>query len=125
MDFYGELFCRFPKKFHVTVIHVNPVKIDAETKKVYKRADDVMQSSGAHAELVPFLLHSKFDMILYPEIGMSPSVFYLAMLRLSPLQVALVGHPETSGMKPLIITYLGIILIQKQHSKILQKRWLG
>ncbi|MEK9727674.1 MAG: hypothetical protein VW397_06170 [Candidatus Margulisiibacteriota bacterium] len=99
MDFYGTLIENFPKMFHVTIIHINPVKIDSETKRAYKRADFLMQSSGAHSEIVPFLIQSKFDMILYPEIGMSPSVYFLAMLRLSPLQVALVGHPETSGMK--------------------------
>ena len=37
-------------------------------------------------------------MIIYPEIGMSSVIYYLAMQRLAPIQTALIGHPDTSGM---------------------------
>jgi predicted O-linked N-acetylglucosamine transferase (SPINDLY family) len=38
------------------------------------------------------------DVLFYPDIGMSPSLYVLALTRLAPLQVATWGIPHTSGI---------------------------
>ncbi|PZP86494.1 MAG: hypothetical protein DI582_02575 [Azospirillum brasilense] len=38
------------------------------------------------------------DIIIYPDIGMEPSSYYLALMRLAPHQICLGGHPETTGI---------------------------
>jgi predicted O-linked N-acetylglucosamine transferase (SPINDLY family) len=45
------------------------------------------------------------DVLIYPEIGMSPMAVRLASLRLAPVQAACWGHPETTGL-PTIDYYL-------------------
>jgi predicted O-linked N-acetylglucosamine transferase (SPINDLY family) len=38
------------------------------------------------------------DVLIYPEIGMEPLIEKLAAMRLAPLQCALWGHPDTTGL---------------------------
>jgi Glycosyl transferase family 41 len=44
------------------------------------------------------------DVLIYPEIGMEPLIEKLAAMRLAPLQCALWGHPDTTGL-PTIDVY--------------------
>ena len=99
MDFYFHTILNLPKEFHLTIINIDPVFIDDVTKKIYKRADKVLQPSVSQSELIPLINSASFDAIIYPEIGMSPCIYFLAMQRLSPIQMVLIGHPETTGMK--------------------------
>jgi hypothetical protein len=39
-----------------------------------------------------------FDVLIYPEIGMEPLIEKLAAMRLAPIQCALWGHPDTTGL---------------------------
>ena len=39
------------------------------------------------------------DIIFYPDIGMSPTTYFLAFSRLAPVQIASWGHTETSGIE--------------------------
>lgn len=38
------------------------------------------------------------DILVYPDIGMEPMSYFMAFARLAPMQVALYGHPETTGI---------------------------
>ncbi len=98
MDFYENTLANFPKSMHITMINISPFKIDATTKKIMARADEYYQLSTKHEEIIPFVLSCDFDMIIYPEVGMAPCIYYLAMLRLAPIQTLIIGHPETSGI---------------------------
>jgi predicted O-linked N-acetylglucosamine transferase (SPINDLY family) len=40
----------------------------------------------------------KLDVMFYPDLGMEPVTYTLALTRLAPVQVATWGHPETSGI---------------------------
>ncbi|MEZ0370611.1 MAG: hypothetical protein ACAI44_16090, partial [Candidatus Sericytochromatia bacterium] len=44
------------------------------------------------------ILAAGLDVLIYPEIGMDFNTYLLAALRLAPLQLALSGHPESSGL---------------------------
>ena len=99
MDFYFHTIVNLPKDFHVTLVYIDPLHVDEVTKSLFERADNVVLPSSSHDELVPLLYKSQYDMILYPEIGMSNAIYYLSMLKLAPIQIAIIGHPETSGSK--------------------------
>lgn len=40
----------------------------------------------------------RLDVLLYPDVGMSPFVTYLAYSRLAPVQAVTWGHPDTTGI---------------------------
>jgi protein O-GlcNAc transferase len=44
------------------------------------------------------IAEAKLDLLLYPDIGMTPLTWFLAMARLAPVQAMSWGHPNTSGM---------------------------
>ena len=41
---------------------------------------------------------ARLDALIFADIGMHPTTYFLAMHRLAPVQVALWGHPETTGL---------------------------
>jgi len=99
MDFYFHTIVNLPEVFDVTLIYIDAIHIDNITKALFERANTVLIPSGQHEELIPLIVEGQFDMIIYPEVGMSNAIYYLSMLRLAPIQVGLMGHPETSGSK--------------------------
>lgn len=53
----------------------------------------------AHLALARQQVHERCpDILFYPEIGMDPLTYALALHRLAPVQCATWGHPVTSGM---------------------------
>ncbi|NCD26270.1 MAG: hypothetical protein EOL86_11865 [Deltaproteobacteria bacterium] len=44
------------------------------------------------------IAREKLDLLLYLDIGMDPLTYFLAHIRLTPLQCALYGHPDTTGL---------------------------
>ena len=50
------------------------------------------------AHCLDILRQERPDALFYPEIGMDPTVFRLAAMRLAPMQMAGWGHPITSGL---------------------------
>ena len=97
MDFYKNTLINFPDEFHITMINISPFFIDETTRKLKSRADEYYQLSTNHDEIIHLVTQCQFDMIIYPEVGMSPCIYYLSMCRLAPIQTSIIGHPETSG----------------------------
>lgn len=63
------------------------------------RQSAVRFSSGlSEAEFATVIGNDKIDILIYPEIGMSPLTRALAARRLAPVQCASWGHPLTSGL---------------------------
>ncbi len=54
--------------------------------------DDVLQ------RIAHDIAADAIDVLIYPEIGMEPLIEKLAAMRLAPLQCALWGHPDTTGL---------------------------
>ena len=42
--------------------------------------------------------YENLDIIFYPDIGMSSVTYFLAFSRIAPVQIASIGHPETTGI---------------------------
>lgn len=58
----------------------------------------------------------KLHVLIFPEIGMDPMTVKLACLRLAPIQMTSLGHPETSGM-PTIDYYLSSDLMEPENAQ--------
>ena len=90
-------------KFETFIFHsqkTNPGEIFNEFKK--KEEEGILKN-----ELLPIKLFEKinviknfeFDIIFYPDIGLSIEFYYLALMRLARYQITTFGHPETTGSK--------------------------
>ena len=99
------LIARLPRpSFHVTVFSL--VDRDAAalrdelTARVREDADVFIEVAAAnltamHAAIGDMAL----DVLLFPDVGMSPTSVYLAFARLAPTQVLFWGHPVTTGVR--------------------------
>jgi predicted O-linked N-acetylglucosamine transferase (SPINDLY family) len=78
---------------------------DQETRFAATHASRFEQGKRGVRQWVEVVRDAHPDVLIYPEIGMSPMAVRLASLRLAPVQVACWGHPETTGL-PTIDYYL-------------------
>ena len=42
--------------------------------------------------------NAALDVIVYPEIGLDPISYFMAYVRLAPVQAVMLGHPDTTGI---------------------------
>jgi len=70
---------------------------DAVTREVEQAAAHFRGQSFSFSGLAQSVRADDLDILVYPELGMTPRVFTLASLRLAPLQCAGWGHPVTTG----------------------------
>lgn len=102
---HSVMFCFWPlieelaqeSEFEVSCIALTePEKEDELTAKIratVKEFKYIPLSISAYQELFDF----QFDIIIYPDVGMNPFSYIVAQWRLAPVQVALAGHPVTTG----------------------------
>ncbi len=64
----------------------------AQGVATYQRASGTLGALGAAIRA------SGLDVLVYPDVGMDPRQQVLASIRLAPVQVALYGHPVTTGL---------------------------
>jgi len=83
-------------RFERFVYHTAAVS-DAFTGRIAAAVEhfSVMRASGRDAAAA--LFDAQLDVIVYPEVGMTPLSYLLAALRLAPVQCAGWGHPVTTG----------------------------
>jgi len=91
-------------RFEVSLFHLGQVQ-DAETQFARDHAAHFEEGPRALGAWADAILARCPDALLYPEIGMDPATLQLASLRLAPLQIAVWGHPITTGL-PTIDAYL-------------------
>ena len=87
--------------FEVHVFHLAPDR-DALTERLQARADTFHACPRWRpAQLAPLVRAAALDVLVYPELGMDPTSFALAALRLAPRQCVAWGHPVTTGLPTL------------------------
>lgn len=94
-----------PKAFEICVYHLNPA-IDWLTTKVRNAANQFIFCAGVPTlELAHQIAAAELDILVYPELGMCPTTYLLAGMRLAPLQASGWGHPVSSGHKNVDIRF--------------------
>ena len=86
-----------PERFELLAFNLG-IGEDLETQFAKSRASHFEQGVRGLRQWVDAITEQRPDVLIYPEIGMDPSTFKLASLRLAPVQVATWGHPETTGL---------------------------
>ena len=102
--------------FHVSILRGADAKIDAKSLEIDSYTDTSIrlpQSLDAASEIIR---KERLDVLLYPDIGMSPYTYMLAMLRLAPVQVTSWGHPNTTGLET-IDYFLSCELIEPTNAQ--------
>jgi len=87
------------RRFHVTVFLHGAA--DSWSHEIGASADRSVQLAGSLAEMRDAIARERLDLLLYPDIGMSPATYFLAFARLAPVQCVTWGHPVTTGIAAL------------------------
>lgn len=104
-----------PKRFELHFFHTGHW-CDDETNFAKSIAAGFSEGSDNLSELAQAIMAEQFDVLLYPEIGMDTVTTMLANVRLSSVQVASWGHPETTGL-PTIDYYLSANLFEPPNAQ--------
>lgn len=84
-------------RFEVVVYHVS-AGFDGLAQRLAERADRFRHCpTWPLARIAEQVRADAPDAVVYPELGLDPTTFALAALRLAPLQCAAWGHPVTTG----------------------------
>ena len=86
-----------PGQFELHVFHLGTVT-DRETELAKSRAVTFAQGERPLARWAATIVEKRIEVLIYPEIGMHALTSQLASLRLAPIQLAMWGHPETTGL---------------------------
>jgi predicted O-linked N-acetylglucosamine transferase (SPINDLY family)/2-polyprenyl-3-methyl-5-hydroxy-6-metoxy-1,4-benzoquinol methylase len=93
--------------FAVTLLDTGEKNGDDETIRAHSLAENYVlvgrDAARCHAELVKLKPH----VIFYPEVGMDPITFKMAVLRLAALQCVGWGHPITTGLPNMDLYFSG------------------
>ncbi len=84
-------------RFEVTAVSLSN-RSDAVTRQIRESADHWMVLPDHLFQARQMLADRKFDILFYPDIGMSRLSRYLAFSRSAPLQCVTWGHPDTTGI---------------------------
>ena len=83
-------------RFERSGYHLGPYS-DAFTARIAGACDGFAALPAEPESLAARLAADVLDIIVYPEVGMTPALHVLAVLRLAPLQFVGWGHPVTTG----------------------------
>lgn len=104
-------------EFEITVFHLPKTKHGLIKKEIDNYSDYVINLTGKINNQQRQIQNQFLDIIFYPDIGMSPSTYFLAHARLAPVQIMSWGHPETSGIDT-IDYFLSSSLIENKNSNL-------
>lgn len=72
---------------------------DPVAEALARSADKAVLLGGSLDAMRRQVAAEKLDVLLYPDVGMDPALYFLAFARLARLQCASWGHPVTSGLE--------------------------
>jgi CRISPR-associated protein Csy1 len=84
------------RRFERFVYHTSVIDDDF-TRRIAAGCEHFATLRGGAPLIASQLAADALDVIVYPEVGMTPASYLLAALRLAPLQCAGWGHPVTTG----------------------------
>lgn len=86
-----------PDKFELHLFHTG-TQHDSQTQWASQRAQCLHYQLGSWTEWAKTIADGRFDVLIYPEIGMDSTTVRLSALRLARVQLASWGHPITTGL---------------------------
>ena len=104
------------KKFEVVIFHTQRTKKSINKNEIDNISDKVINLSNRIKEQHKQAENENLDIIFYPEIGMSQTIYFLAFARLAPVQIVSWGHPETTGINT-IDYFLSSTLLEPNNTK--------
>jgi len=85
-----------PARFERFVYHTAPV-VDDFTRRISAGCEHFIPLRMGNVDAATRIAADRLDVLVQPEVGMTPLSYLLAALRLAPVQVAGWGHPITTG----------------------------
>ena len=78
---------------------VDPVRstISASAHSVFQVPIDI-------AKAAEVIRAQRLDILVYPDVGLEPVCYFMAFARLAPVQIAWLGHPDTTGIVDYFLT---------------------
>ena len=76
------------------------------------------------SEKIKIFKKEKFNILFYPDIGMSIEMYYLSLIRLAKYQIMSWGHPETTGSESIDFFLCSKSLITPETSKSYSEKLL-
>ncbi len=86
-----------PGRFEVFAVHTGP-ETDAVSDELAQACEHFVHHPAGGVALLDCLRDLDLDVLVYPDLGMEPSMLLPAALRLAPVQCQGLGHPVTSGL---------------------------
>lgn len=86
-----------PNRFEVFAVHTGPER-DATSEEIARACEHFIHHPAGGVALLDCLRDLDLDVLVYPDLGMEPSMLLPAALRLAPVQCQGLGHPITSGL---------------------------
>lgn len=85
-------------RFDVVIIHAPNAKRDGVSAFIDSLGSEVINLQDDLRAQHEAIANAKLDILFYPDIGMTPSTYFLAHARLAPVQAVSWGHPDTTGL---------------------------
>lgn len=109
------LICDLPRdSFEVQVFAIEP-RADSWADAIRDSADRYLSLPNDLHRVRQAIEAAELDMLLYADIGMHPTTYFLAFWRLAPVQLVTWGHPVTSGIDTLDY-YISSEMIEAEES---------
>jgi len=125
--FKNLIFSLDLKFFDIVIYHSNKTK----KGKIFEEFQN-KNGKGFKNEILPIKLidkikdleKEKFDILFYPDIGMSIEFYFLSLIRLAKYQIMSWGHPETTGSESIDFFLCSKDLISKNSEKFYSEKFL-
>jgi len=123
--FKNLIFSLDLKFFDIVIYHSNKTK----RGKIF---EEFQNKKGFKNEILPIKLinkikiieKEKFDILFYPDIGMSIEFYFLSLVRLAKYQIMSWGHPETTGSESIDFFLCSKNLITDDSYKFYTEKFL-
>ena len=126
--FKNIIFNLDQSKFNIYILHSKKTK----TSKLFdefieKEKNGFLKNIRLPEKLgekINFFKMEKFNILFYPDIGMSVEMYYLSLIRLAKYQIMSWGHPETTGSESIDFFLCSKSLITDETSKSYSEKLL-
>ena len=125
--FKNLIFSLDLKFFDIVIYHSSKTKkgrifeeFKNENKKGFK--NEILPSKLI--DKIKIIEKEKFDILFYPDIGMSIEFYFLSLIRLAKYQIMSWGHPETTGSESIDYFLCSKHLILKNSEKFYSEKFL-